>query len=251
MLPSWIRSRNCRPRLVYFFAIEITRRRLASTISFFARRALASPIDIWRLISLMSATLSPVSRSSAISFRCARSISGRSLPSAEECLRLARICFSIQSVLVSFCGKLARKSFFGIPAWRTASAMIWRSWLRMWDTVPRRLLDSSLEHLRESFSCMNSAVSCARALRVFGSLGPSFASSALICFVQPADLLHAARHLGRVGPGVGRLRGRIVVVIVVVGVARLGLGLGLRLVVGPVARLRDLVALVRIDEAPR
>jgi len=26
MLPSWIRSRNCRPRLVYFLAIEITSR---------------------------------------------------------------------------------------------------------------------------------------------------------------------------------------------------------------------------------
>src|SRR5260221_519988 len=52
MLPSWIRSGNCSPRLVYFFAIEMTRRRFASTISFFARRALASPIDLARLISL-------------------------------------------------------------------------------------------------------------------------------------------------------------------------------------------------------
>ena len=43
MLPSWIRSRNCRPRLVYFLAIEITRRRLASTISFLAWRASRSP----------------------------------------------------------------------------------------------------------------------------------------------------------------------------------------------------------------
>ena len=39
---------------MYFLAIEITRRRFASTISFFARRALASPIDTSRLISLMS-----------------------------------------------------------------------------------------------------------------------------------------------------------------------------------------------------
>ena len=43
MLPSWIRSRNCRPRLVHFSAIEITRRRFASTISFFAWRASRSP----------------------------------------------------------------------------------------------------------------------------------------------------------------------------------------------------------------
>src|SRR4051794_7252720 len=43
MLPSWIRSRNCRPRLVYFLAIEITSRRFASTISFLAWRASRSP----------------------------------------------------------------------------------------------------------------------------------------------------------------------------------------------------------------
>src|SRR5713101_1552034 len=39
MFPSWIRSRNDRPRLVYFFAIEITSRRFASTISVLARNA--------------------------------------------------------------------------------------------------------------------------------------------------------------------------------------------------------------------
>src|SRR5438270_1973856 len=54
MLPSWMRSRNCRPRLVYFLAIEITSRRFASVISRFARRALASPVDICLLISFRS-----------------------------------------------------------------------------------------------------------------------------------------------------------------------------------------------------
>ena len=50
MLPSWIRSRNCRPRLVYFLAIEITRRRLASTISFLAWRASRSPFcTVWTM----------------------------------------------------------------------------------------------------------------------------------------------------------------------------------------------------------
>src|SRR5205809_231887 len=43
MLPSWIRSRNWSPRFVYFLAMEMTSRRLASTISFLARAALASP----------------------------------------------------------------------------------------------------------------------------------------------------------------------------------------------------------------
>src|SRR5579875_187164 len=45
ILPSWIRSRNCRPRLVYFLAIEMTRRRLASTISFLARLAALDGLD--------------------------------------------------------------------------------------------------------------------------------------------------------------------------------------------------------------
>ena len=45
MLPSWIRSRNCRPRFVYFLAIETTSRRLASTSSFLACSASISPPD--------------------------------------------------------------------------------------------------------------------------------------------------------------------------------------------------------------
>ena len=52
MLPSWIKSRNWSPRLV-FLAIEITSRRFASVISRLARRAFASPVDIWRLISFV------------------------------------------------------------------------------------------------------------------------------------------------------------------------------------------------------
>ena len=58
MLPSWIRSRNCRPRLVYFLAIEITRRRFASTISFLAWRASRSPFcTMWTILRN-----SPISR---------------------------------------------------------------------------------------------------------------------------------------------------------------------------------------------
>ncbi len=35
----------------------------------------------------------------------------------DECLRLARMCFSIQSMLVSLAGKLEIKSLRGMPAW--------------------------------------------------------------------------------------------------------------------------------------
>src|SRR5258706_12313981 len=75
MLPSWIRSRNCRPRFVYFLAIEITRRRFASTISFLARRAFASPIDTSPLMSLMALIERGKPTSSCWSFFWRRSIS--------------------------------------------------------------------------------------------------------------------------------------------------------------------------------
>ena len=42
-MPSWIKSRYCKPLFVYFFAIEITNLKLASTISFFALLADLSP----------------------------------------------------------------------------------------------------------------------------------------------------------------------------------------------------------------
>jgi hypothetical protein len=45
---------------VYFLAIEITRRRLASVISRLARRALASPVDICLLMSLSSLSGMPM-----------------------------------------------------------------------------------------------------------------------------------------------------------------------------------------------
>ena len=64
MLPSWIRSRNCRPRLVYFLAIEITRRRFASTISFLAWRASRSPFCTICTILRNSPISSPVSPAS-------------------------------------------------------------------------------------------------------------------------------------------------------------------------------------------
>src|SRR4030065_389231 len=52
MFPSWMRSRNCSPRLVYFLAIDTTRRRFASTSSRFASRTLRSPCSITRSVSV-------------------------------------------------------------------------------------------------------------------------------------------------------------------------------------------------------
>ena len=76
MLPSWIRSRNCRPRLVYFLAMEITRRRLASIISFLASRDEASPSFMRLLMSLSSASGTTTRDCRSASFCCSSWIGG-------------------------------------------------------------------------------------------------------------------------------------------------------------------------------
>ncbi len=138
--------------------MEITRRRLASTISFLARRALASPMDICRLISLISAMVNWVLISMLARRRCERITSGLSLANTDECLRLARMCLSIHSGLVSFFGKLAMKSLRGMPASRTHKAMTWRSWVRTRTTASRSCRTMASRILGDSFSSMNSAV---------------------------------------------------------------------------------------------
>ena len=65
MLPSWIRSRNCRPRLVYFLAMDTTRRRLASINSFLACSASASPR--WMICSARFSSVRLTSPSLAMS----------------------------------------------------------------------------------------------------------------------------------------------------------------------------------------
>ncbi|MOA06064.1 hypothetical protein D3C78_1256850 [compost metagenome] len=111
--------------------MEITRRRFASTISFLARRAFASPIDMRRLMSLISATVRPVSVSRSISFcwqaTMAASFSPRA--AAHLVLRLARSPLQVWSV--SLLGNMRRKSARGMRASRTHSCMMARScWRR-------------------------------------------------------------------------------------------------------------------------
>jgi len=76
IFPSWIRSRNCRPLLVYFFAILTTNLKLALISSALARFAFALPrsmrLDIF-LRSLRLQQISPIrfSLRSLMSFRSA------------------------------------------------------------------------------------------------------------------------------------------------------------------------------------
>ena len=71
MLPSWIRSRNCRPRFVYFLAIDTTRRRLASTSSALARSALRSPSCDRARVSRSTVSDRPASSSTSLIFALA------------------------------------------------------------------------------------------------------------------------------------------------------------------------------------
>ncbi len=163
MLPSWIRSRNCRPRLVYFLAMEITRRRLASTISFLARRALASPIDMRRLMSLISATVRPVSASRSISFCWQATMAASFSPSAVAHLVLRRERSPLQVWSTSLPGNRRRKSARGMRASRTHNCMIARSWARRRSRAPRTRSTRASNCLGTSLIGMNRSVSANRA----------------------------------------------------------------------------------------
>ena len=130
MLPSWIKSRNCKPRLVYFLAIEMTKRKFASTISFLARRALASPTDMLRATTFIWSMFIPRFCSCCWirPWYCNTSSSTRSNVSAKAGLPAIRL--GSQSRLVSLCGKVLRNSSFGILPRRITSFMMWRSFLR-------------------------------------------------------------------------------------------------------------------------
>ena len=99
---------------MYFLAMEITSRRFASTISFLARRACASPSEISRLMSLISWIVSVVNVWSFPSRLCERRISFLRRLKRDECLRLARMCFSIQVRSASLPWKLEMKSMRGM-----------------------------------------------------------------------------------------------------------------------------------------
>src|SRR3989475_9223606 len=74
MLPSWMRSRNCSPRFVYFLAMEMTRRRFASTISFFACAALTWPCRMMVITRLISSALALARCSASLISCCATQI---------------------------------------------------------------------------------------------------------------------------------------------------------------------------------
>ncbi len=154
---------------MYFLAIEITSRRFASTISFFARRAIASPVAMSRLTCL-SSWIERVRRFSSARSSCwRRTTSSLRRPSGAECLRLARTCLSIQRTFVSFLGNVLMKSLRGMPAWRTQTVMISRSRRRTSSMWLRRCETSASNIFGASFSSMNCSASRLRARTIFGS----------------------------------------------------------------------------------
>ncbi len=103
------------PRLTYFFAIEMTRRRFASIISLFALRIFASAATIFRLISFNCFNGSATAASMAISFCCSAWMAGRLRSSAApNSLDLAAIRM-VQSRSVSWPGNDSINSSRGMP----------------------------------------------------------------------------------------------------------------------------------------
>ena len=68
MLPSWMTSRNCRPRFAYFFPIDTTRRRLASINVALAFSATRSPLRISRTVSRSTLSVRLASSSTFLIF---------------------------------------------------------------------------------------------------------------------------------------------------------------------------------------
>ncbi|MNY07530.1 hypothetical protein D3C86_1403380 [compost metagenome] len=147
-------------------AIEITRRRLASTISFFARRALASPIDMRRLMSLISARVRSHSACRATSFCWQRWMSTCRPPMASAYLALPLASCSDQVASTSLPGNRRRKSARGMRASRTQSCMMARSWARRRSRALRTCTTSASYCLGTSLIGMNSSA------RAFSSAMP-------------------------------------------------------------------------------
>src|SRR5205809_1009254 len=84
MLPSWMRSRNWRPRLMYRLAIDTTRRRLAWIISCLAARAPSSAARMSRTARWSAPSGMPTSRSTSASSRRAARTSSASVASASD-----------------------------------------------------------------------------------------------------------------------------------------------------------------------
>src|SRR5437762_3597343 len=84
MLPSWMRSRNWRPRFMYRFAIDTTRRRLAWIISCLAVRTRRSAAWMSRTARSSAPNGMPTSRSSSASSRRALRISSTSVTRASR-----------------------------------------------------------------------------------------------------------------------------------------------------------------------
>src|SRR5690348_3975653 len=239
MLPSWIRSRNCRPRLVYFLAMEITRRRFASTISFLARRALASPIDMARLISLMSVSGRNSFFSIAASLSCSASIASRWFLTLGDHFWRLRESSAAHSTLPSLLGKVLRNSALGIFTCLTKMSISTRSWWRMSPTTSRSLRTKLSISADGSLSLRNSSAIWSQLDDLLVGDAGRLRGGLLELGVVVAQQLHAALDLLRIRTGRTGLFlfGGLVLffVLVLVGLDELAiggrfLGLGARLV---------------------
>ncbi len=142
MLPSWIRSRNCSPRLVYFLAIEITSRRLASIISFLASRDEASPSFMRLLMSLSCASGTTTRDCTSASFCCSSWIGGMLRAMMVDQGLPAAACFSTHLRFSRLGGKSRMKVSCGMPHLSTMMRRSSRSFLRTSSTWPRTMSHS-------------------------------------------------------------------------------------------------------------
>ena len=137
MLPSWIKSRNCNPRLVYFLAIEMTKRKLASIISFLALREERSPSFMRLLMSLSSAKGTTTRVWMSVSFCCNSWMAGILRVMVTDQVLAAPDCFSTHLRFNKLTGNSLMNMSCGIPQRSTMMRRSSRSFLRTSSTCER------------------------------------------------------------------------------------------------------------------
>ena len=164
---------------MYFLAIEITKRKLASTISFLALRAISSPKRISSLARLISCNGAYISFSMATKFSCWATMASlcSRIPDDHFCLRAITLSAHFKSVSLPF--QAFKKSLRGIFAASTLNFRIADSWRRISPITSRKRPSKESVCTKGNFRCNTSSAMLTRIFWVF-SLSKPFFSADLI-----------------------------------------------------------------------
>ena len=172
---------------MYFLAIEITRRRLASVISRLARRALASPVDICLLMSFRSLSGMTTRFCRSSSFCCCSRIAGEARQRLAVRLCLGDLAVDPAQVESSLPGNILMKCGRGMPPLLTHRSWILRSCGRTFVHLRAHAVAQALDLRAVKRIFISSAEICSCSLRYFCARWPCFCRACEHVRVQAAD----------------------------------------------------------------